>query len=192
MIEFLGLLLVTLVGTLRSRQRLLLENLLLRQQLQVALRCQRRSRLRTRDKLFWLVVRRLHRNWRRHLLLVRPETVLRWHRHGWRLFGRWRSGRSLGRPRLKPEVRTLILGGLHDSTFAALQRRSRRDQAHCGKPPTGQPTTLNESVFTEKVRNSGLREMRRRVGYLKAFGGGGGGAGPAPDVAEVLFELREC
>jgi putative transposase len=105
MIELLGLLLATLVGTLRSRQRLLLENLLLRQQLQVALRCQRHPRLRTLDKFFWLVVRRLHRNWRRHLLLVRPETVLRWHRQGWRLFWRWRSGRSLGRPRLNPEVR---------------------------------------------------------------------------------------
>ncbi len=108
MIELLGLLLATLVGTLRSRQRLLLENLLLRQQLQVALRNQRHPRLRTRDKLFSLVVGRLHRNWRRHLLLVRPETVLRWHRQGWRLFWRWRSGRSPGRPRLNPEVRTLI------------------------------------------------------------------------------------
>jgi putative transposase len=108
MIELLGLLLAALIDALRSRQRLLLENLLLRQQLQVALRNQRRPRLRTRDKLFWLLVHRLQRNWRRHLLLVRPETVLRWHRQGWRLFWRWRSGRSLGRPRLKPEVRTLI------------------------------------------------------------------------------------
>jgi putative transposase len=104
----LRLLLAALIDALCSRQRLLLENLLLRQQLQVALRCQRRPRLRTWDKLFWLVVHRLHRNWRRHLLLVRPETMLRWHRQGWRLFWRWRSGRSLGRPRLKPEVRTLI------------------------------------------------------------------------------------
>src|SRR6266536_3401879 len=108
MIELLRLLLATLVGSLRSRQRLLLENLLLRQQLQVALRSQRRPRLRARDRLFWLIVRRLHRNWRRHLLLVRPETVLRWHRKGWRLFWRWRSRCPLGRPRVKPEVRELI------------------------------------------------------------------------------------
>jgi len=39
---------------------------------------------------------------------VRPETVLGWHRLGWRLFWRWRSGRGLGRPRLNPEVRELI------------------------------------------------------------------------------------
>jgi hypothetical protein len=77
MIELVGLLLATLASALRSHERLLVENLLLRQQLQVALRNQRRPRLRTRDKLFWLLVHRLNRNWRRHLLLVRPETVLR-------------------------------------------------------------------------------------------------------------------
>jgi putative transposase len=108
MLELVRLILATLVAALRGRQRLLLENLLLRQQLQVALRCQHRPRLYTRDKLFWLVVRRLHQSWRRHLFLVRPETVLRWHRQGWRLFWRWRSGHALGRPRLNPEARALI------------------------------------------------------------------------------------
>jgi hypothetical protein len=61
MIELLGLLLATLGSVFRSRKRLILENLLLRQQLQVALRCQRRPRVRTRDKLFWLLVRHLFR-----------------------------------------------------------------------------------------------------------------------------------
>jgi putative transposase len=108
MIELIELLLTTLGSVFRSRKRLILENLLLRQQLQVALRCQRRPRLRTRDKLFWLLVRHLFRNWRRHLLLVRPETVLRWHRQGWRLFWQWRSHHPLGRPRLTAELRSLI------------------------------------------------------------------------------------
>src|SRR5262249_8605718 len=44
----------------------------------------------------------------RHLVLVRPETVLRWHRQGWRLYWWWRSGRPPGRPRVPPEVRGLI------------------------------------------------------------------------------------
>jgi hypothetical protein len=108
MLELVRLVLATLVAAARNRQGLVVGNLLLRQQLQVALGSRRHSRLRSRDKLFWLLVRRLNRNWRRHLFLVRPETVLRWHRQGWRLFWRWRSSRSLGRPRLKPEVRTLI------------------------------------------------------------------------------------
>ena len=84
MIERLSVLLATLASGLRSHQRLLLENLLLCQQLQVALRSQHRPRLGTRDKRFWLRVHRLQRDWRRHLHLVRPETVLRWHRRGWR------------------------------------------------------------------------------------------------------------
>src|SRR5262250_356554 len=105
MLEIIRLLLATLVAAVRCRQRLVVENLLLRQQLQVALRSRRRPRLRAPDKLFWLLVRRLHQDWRCHLLLVRPETVLGWHRRGWRLFWRWRSGPILGRPRLNPEVR---------------------------------------------------------------------------------------
>jgi putative transposase len=108
MLELVRLVLATLVAAARSRQGLVVENLLLRQQLQVALRSRRHSRLRSRDKLFWLLVRRLNRDWRRHLLLVRPETVLGWHRRGWRLFWRWRSGHPLGRPRLTAEVRSLI------------------------------------------------------------------------------------
>jgi putative transposase len=102
MIELLELFLATLGSVFRSRKRLILENLLLRQQLQVALRCQRRRRFRTRDKLLWLLIRRLHWDGRCHLLLVRPETVLCWHRKGWRLFWHWQSHHPLGRLRLHP------------------------------------------------------------------------------------------
>jgi hypothetical protein len=71
-------------ATLR-RQALVLETLFLRQQLDIALRARPRPRLRRRDRVFWVLVRRLCADWRRHLVLVRPETVLRWHRQGWRL-----------------------------------------------------------------------------------------------------------
>jgi hypothetical protein len=84
------------------------QNLLLRQQLQVALRPKCRLPLRRRDRLFWLVVQRLRPDWRRYLLFVRPETVIRWHRRGWRWYWRWRSRTRLGRPRLSGEVRALI------------------------------------------------------------------------------------
>ena len=88
---------------------LLAEHLLLRHQLAVLTRpTRRRPRLRTRDTLLWLLARRLRRDWRQHLVLVRPEAVVRWHRHAWRLFWRWRSRTRLGRPRLRPGVRELI------------------------------------------------------------------------------------
>jgi hypothetical protein len=53
-------------------------------------------------------MRSLRRDWRRDLVFVQPETVVRWHRRGWRLFWRWGSRARLGRPRVSPDVRELI------------------------------------------------------------------------------------
>ena len=105
--------LVLLVGTLaacgRGRGALVRENLVLRQQRAVLTRPTRqRSRLRRRDRLFWLLVRRLWADWQRHLVVVRPDTMPRWHRQGWRLFWWWQSVRPSGRPRLASEVWDLI------------------------------------------------------------------------------------
>ena len=94
---------------MRDREALVAENVLLRQQLAVLTRpTRKRPRLRTRDKLFWVVVRALRRDWHRHLVLVQPESIIRWHRQAWRLVWRWRSRGPLGRPRLSAEVRELI------------------------------------------------------------------------------------
>jgi hypothetical protein len=109
MLEYLLLLLSLVRSAVRDRQALVAENLLLRQQLGVLTRpTRKRPWLRTRDKLFWVVVRALRRDWRRHLVLVRPQSVIRWHRQAWRLFWRWRSPGPIGRPRLSAEVRDLI------------------------------------------------------------------------------------
>jgi hypothetical protein len=54
-------------------------------------RSQGRARLRLCDKLLWILARRCCANWRQHLSFVTPETVVRWHRQGWRLFWRWKS-----------------------------------------------------------------------------------------------------
>ena len=109
MFEYLLLLVSLFRAVLRDRNDLVAENLLLRQQLAVLTRpTRKRAPLRTRDKLFWTLVRAVRRDWRQHLLLVRPESVVRWHRQGWKLFWCWRSRGRLGRPRLSAEVRELI------------------------------------------------------------------------------------
>ena len=95
-------------GTSARVATLLVENLLLRYQLRVALRSRPRPHLKAKDRFVWLAIRRLQPGWRQYLILVRPETVVRWHRRGWRLYWRWRSGFHLGRPRLSLEVRDLI------------------------------------------------------------------------------------
>jgi hypothetical protein len=108
MLELLSLIIGTARSAVRGRNDLILENLLLRQQLQVALRPRRRLSLQPRNRLFWVLVGRLLPGWRRNLQFVRPETVIRCHRRGWRWYWQWRSRTRLGRPRLSTEVRLLI------------------------------------------------------------------------------------
>ena len=89
MLELLSLLLTIILASVRPHQDLVLENLLLRHQLAVLTRPTRtrpRARLRTWDKLLWVLTRRWCACWRDHLSFVTPDTVVRWHRQGWRLF----------------------------------------------------------------------------------------------------------
>jgi hypothetical protein len=93
----------------KSRSRLEAENVLLRHQLNVALRkAPARLRLRGCDRaiLVWLV--RLWPNLLGAVQVVKPETVLHWHRAGFRAFWRWKSKNRAGRPKIKRDLRDLI------------------------------------------------------------------------------------
>jgi len=70
------------------RLHLSAENLALRQQLAVLQRSSKRLKLRPRDRVFWTWLTRLWPKWRSALIIVKPETVIRWHRQGFRLY--WR------------------------------------------------------------------------------------------------------
>ncbi len=88
MLDLLLLVLAALRTACCRRGDLVLENLLLRHQLALLARLtrqRRRVRFRRADKLLWVLVRSLRRDWRRHLVVVTPDTVARWHRAGWRL-----------------------------------------------------------------------------------------------------------
>src|SRR5262245_13555826 len=123
MFEHLLLLFGRLQATLRSRGDLVAENLLLRQRLAILMRpTRKRRRLGARDKLFWLIARLARRDRRRHLVLVTPETVIRWHRRGWRLFWRWRSRSRIGRPRVGVEVREPIATMARDNPTWGAER----------------------------------------------------------------------
>ncbi|MGA2616914.1 MAG: hypothetical protein ABSF26_04835 [Thermoguttaceae bacterium] len=86
-----------------------IENLALRQQVAVFKQSVKRPRLRPRDRIFWVLLSRLWANWRSALAIVQPETVIQWHRQGFRLYWRWKSrARKPGRPPVQREVRELI------------------------------------------------------------------------------------
>jgi transposase InsO family protein len=110
-LELLWLVLTAVLAWLRPRRDLVAENLLLRHQLAVLTRPTRtrpRARPRAWDKLLWVLARRWCAGWREHLAFVTPDTVVRWHRQGWRLFWRWKSRPRGGRPHLSPEIQELI------------------------------------------------------------------------------------
>ena len=110
MFRFIGLCFGTLVRLLRARRSLLLENLALRQQLTVLKRRHPRPRLDLLDKLFWVAIRRFWSGWQKSLIAVTPETVVRWHRSGFRLYWKLISKvrRPVGRRQTSKEVRELI------------------------------------------------------------------------------------
>src|SRR3989442_10030632 len=82
MVRWLGILVRTLRSTVRTQRELALENLALRQQVAVWKVRQPRPQLTATDRIFWVVLSRLWKNWRCSLQVVRPETVVRWHRQG--------------------------------------------------------------------------------------------------------------
>jgi len=94
---------------LKPRLSLVIENLALRQQLVILRRNTSRPGLRDRDRLFWVVLSNLWRDWRSVLVIVKPETVIKWHRQVFKCYWRWKSraGR-VGRPRIEQEIRDLI------------------------------------------------------------------------------------
>ena len=91
-----------------KRADLVAENLALRQQLVVLHRKTTRPRLKTKDRVFWLWLARSWDGWRESLIVVKPATVVRWHRQGFKYYWAWKSRHKGGRPAVAPEVRDLI------------------------------------------------------------------------------------
>src|SRR5882762_766114 len=110
MLIFLATLLTSLASIFRSRASLGLENLALRHQIGVLhMSAEKRPKLTAGDRLLWICLSRLWRDWRSALAIVKPETVVGWHRAAFRLFWTWkvRCGKP-GRPVISSEVRDLI------------------------------------------------------------------------------------
>lgn len=92
----------------RSRASTALELLALRQQVAVLKRKRPRPSLNRFDRFFWTTLRHVWPRWSDVLFIVKPETVVGWHRAGFRLYWRWRSRPPGGRPKVSEEMRTLI------------------------------------------------------------------------------------
>jgi putative transposase len=108
-LEMILLVIRALALACRGHRELVLENLALRQQLKALKRTATRPRLRRRDRLFWVVLTKTWRHWRSALIIVQPDTVVRWRRE-W-LRRRWTKvsrRRRIGRPTIDHEIETLV------------------------------------------------------------------------------------
>jgi len=92
----------------RNRVDTSLEVLALRQQVAVLKRKRPRPSLNRLDRFFWTALRNIWPRWSDVLVIVKPDTVVGWHRAGFRLYWRWRSRPRGGRPKVSEEIRTLI------------------------------------------------------------------------------------
>jgi putative transposase len=109
MIKELFCLIALLKVRFKRRHELALENLALRQQLAILNRSNKRVQLRTTDRLFWVWLFRIWESWRESLIVVKPDTVVRWHRKGFSLYWTWLSRQNrTGRPETEREIRELI------------------------------------------------------------------------------------
>src|SRR5215831_14323301 len=105
------LVLNSLLIRLRGQAAMQAEIIALRHQLTVLQRCQRPKRIRLNniDRCLWIGLSRWWANWRSALIMVKPETVIGWHRQGFRWYWTWkvRHGKS-GRPQVPKQIRDLI------------------------------------------------------------------------------------
>ena len=135
-------------GWFRGRRDLVLENAALRQQL--AMYERRQPQIRDADRWFLSALIRLFPGWRSAVVVVRPETVIRWHRAGWRCYWRWKSrSRRSGRPRVNAETRELIM------------RLTRENPSWGAVRIQGELRALGRDVSAETVRRYRLRARRR-------------------------------
>ena len=96
-------------SSFRTRARMQVEILALSHQLAVLQRPKKRVSLRASDRLLWVILSLFWKHWRSALVIILPETVIAWHRKGFRLYWRWKSrAGKCGRPRVSLETRELI------------------------------------------------------------------------------------
>jgi len=114
-------LILYLFGFLRSRHDLGLEILALRQQLAVFKRRNPKPQIKRRDRLFWVALSSIWNRWTEALIVVKPGTVIGWHRAGFRLYWRFFSrARRLGRRQIDAEISEAIkLMALENPTWGA-------------------------------------------------------------------------
>src|SRR6267143_2283956 len=165
--EVCSLIWLTLVGAFRSRVSLEAENMIPRHQLNVLRRkSSKRPTFGMLDRLIFAGLYRLAPKVLGALAIVKPETVIKWHRAGFRSYWRWKSRRRGGRPTVAPEIRKLIRemsianplwgaprihGELLKLGIGIGETSVSKYMVRCGKPPSQTWRTFLENHLQQLV-----------------------------------------
>jgi putative transposase len=117
-----SLLLGTLTDFSRSKSDLVTENALLRQQLIILRRQVKRPACTRTDRLLLVLLASMVRTWKQALVIVKPETLLRWHRQGFKLFWKYKSRAASPKPKLSAEIVALIKEIARDNRLWGAER----------------------------------------------------------------------
>jgi len=117
-----SLLLLTLIDLSRSKSQLVAENALLRQQLMILRRQVKRPACTKTDRMLLVLLARLVRTWNQALLIVQPETLLRWHRELFRMYWKRKSKAASHKPKIAAETIALIRQMAQDNRLWGAER----------------------------------------------------------------------
>jgi len=117
-----SLLLETLTDLIKPKSELVAENALLRQQLLILRRHTKRPVCDKTDRMLLVFLARMVRTRKQALFIVQPETLLRWHRQGFRLYWKYKSRAALSKPKITPETVALIKEMARDNRLWGAER----------------------------------------------------------------------
>jgi predicted transcriptional regulator len=109
-VQYLGLILQLIRNIFKAKTKLIIENLALRQQLAILNMKVKHRKINCFDRIFWITLSKFYSKWKNSLVIVQPETVIKWHRKLFKIYctRKSRNHKSPGRPKVSKEIQKLI------------------------------------------------------------------------------------
>ena len=94
--------------SIKNKTQLILENIFLHKQIEIYQRTDPKLNIKRTDRMFFILIMDWLSNWKERMFIVKPDTVIKWHRTAFKFYWRWKSQHKGGRPKVFKEVITLI------------------------------------------------------------------------------------
>ena len=119
--------------SIKTRTQLLLEVIMLTKQLEIYQRSDPKLKITGSDRIFFSIIKDIFSNWRDRMFIVKPDTVIKWHKKAFRIYWQWKSKPKNGRPMINKEI-IFQPGEVRQLNHLQTQRRlkSTKSGSSCG------------------------------------------------------------